>query len=170
MPIFAGPMPPNIPVTSFPRPALSAPPAPQNWSAGNVGNVAAVQRPAALPRPKVRAQSPDEPAAGGRNFRAEPRPAPIQMPSPEELGVARVRPSNFDGADWRAAYEQLDKLGAMGVQREHLQGGNFRISCLLPTSDPECRHNISVEATSEVTALQLLLERSNDWARSNARR
>src|SRR5207302_1385868 len=95
----------------------------------NPAPAAAVQRPATLPAPKFRAQAPDEPEPPAR-------PAFLQLPSPEQLGVGRPHSAPAT-VDWNKAYHELDKLGAIGIQREHLPAGSYRIGCLLPTGQPD---------------------------------
>jgi hypothetical protein len=142
----------------MPQVMYSPAPMSAQWS-GSPSAPPAAQRPAALPRPKIRAQSPEEPA---RNQRS----SPLRIPTPEQLGIARFpAPERTTTLDWSKAHQQFDRLGAVGVQREHLPMGTYRISCLLPTAAADRHHHIAVEAASEAEAVHLVLEKANDWAR-----
>jgi hypothetical protein len=92
------------------------------------------------------------------------------MPTPEQLGVARSRPAVAAGVNWADVHQQLDGLGAKGVQREHLDTGSYRVSCLLPTAQADRHHRIAVEAVSEAEAVRLVLEQARDWAAQNRTR
>lgn len=107
----------------------------------------------APPRPVFRGQAPDEPT---------PRPAPLSIPSPEELGVSPARPAG-GAADLAAARRRFKELGAVCFQIEDLPQGGCRIVCLLPTAQPERHHRIEAEAPTEAEAVRLALARADQW-------
>src|SRR5262245_46554723 len=82
------------------------------------------------PPPRVlRGQAAEEP----RPAPVESRPAPLSMPSPEELGVAAARPAaGAPGLD--AAHRRLEQLGATCFHLERLPEGGCRATCVLPTA------------------------------------
>lgn len=86
------------------------------------------------------------------------------MPSPEQLGVGRSRTATASSVDWNTVYQQLDRFGALGIQRQHLPSGGYRVACLLPTGQPDRQHRIDVEAASEAEAVRLTLEKVAQWA------
>lgn len=139
-PAFAGPASRPV-VPSRPQPAAAS--------------QVPVPRPPA-PRPIIRAQS-EDPAPVAR-------PAPLVLPSPEELGVGRIRPSAGADADWSAAYRRLHDLGAVCFQLEKLDQGGCRCTCLLPTTHPDRRHRVETRGTSEAAAVRLALERVEQWS------
>jgi hypothetical protein len=110
-----------------------------------------------LPPPRFRAQSPDEPTTA-----ALLRPALLNMPSPEQLGVATARPAG--DIDWDATHRRLDRLGALCFHREKLDRGGYRFTCLLPTSQADRTHRVEVVAATEAEAVRLALEKAEEWA------
>src|SRR5688572_30824970 len=121
MPFHPGVIPAGQPRPVMARP-LAIPNSPRPQAA------AAPARPPA-PRPTVRLQSGDDlvppPAA--------PRPAPLNMPSPEQLGVNTARPGH-ESIDWNAAHRRLNQLGATCFRIDKLDDGRWRATCLLPTA------------------------------------
>jgi hypothetical protein len=65
--------------------------------------------------------------------------------------------------DWAAVHQQLERCGALGFQHERLAQGTYRMSCLLPTAQPDRKHRIDVEAASETEAVRLMLAKANEW-------
>src|SRR4051812_18556913 len=94
------------PQPAFGRPALPPMAAPVAQRPA-LPPAAVAQQP--LPAPRFRAQAPEEPAV------VLP-PAPVAMPSPEQLGVALAAPAG--GVDWTATHQRLDRLGATCFHRE----------------------------------------------------
>lgn len=142
-------------------PAVGRPPAvpaggATAWTPSPPANRVVPPSPAA-PRPVVRAQSPEEP-------KAFTRPAPLSMPSPEELGVSAGRRSAAD-ADWTLARRRLNELGASCFQLEKLPGGGYRFVCLLPGSQSNRNHRVESEAASEAEAVRLALARAEQVIR-----
>ena len=142
------------PVYAPPPPQFAGAPV-QGWTPPRPVNVPVAAKPAPLPAPRIRAQAPDEPRS--------PQPAYIRMPTPEQLGVSRNKPA-AGAISWTEVHQQLDGLGAKGVQREHLETGGYRVSCLLPTAQTDRHHRIAVEAASEAEAVRLVLDKAHDWA------
>lgn len=111
--------------------------------------------PAVRTAPVVRAQMDEQPAP--------PRPLALQMPSPEQLGVGAPA-----SAAWGKLHQRLDQLGAMCFHLDKVAAG-YRVSCVLPTGQAERLHRIDVEASSEGEAIQLTLERAENWCAQNNR-
>jgi hypothetical protein len=86
------------------------------------------------------------------------------MPSPEELGVAEVKRSEYPSIDWTAVHSQLDRLGASCLHLERMAKGGYRITCLLPTPQRDRTHRIEVEASNETEAVRLTLAKAQEWA------
>jgi hypothetical protein len=91
-------------------------------------------------------------------------PAPLSMPTPEQLGVGRAKPSLGDGAGWTDARRRLDRLGATCFQLEKLSPNGYRFTCLLPTNQPGRHHHVEAVAATESEAVRLTLEKSEEWA------
>jgi hypothetical protein len=132
------------PVVSYPAPAF----APQR------STVPAVPAPRAAatvqPRPLVRAKAPDEPTPS--------RPAPLTMPSPEQLGVV-VR-SAETGPDWPAIHARIKELGIASFHMATLPDGRSCFTCWVPRGKPGLTQRIEVTAATEAEAVQLGLERA----------
>jgi hypothetical protein len=114
------------------------------------------QQPAPRP-PIVRAKGPDDPPPA-------PKPAPLTMPSPEQLGVTRAKLAPGDVVDWAAARRRLDRLGATGFLLEKLPQGGYRFTCLLPTTQAGRTHHVEAVAATEAEAVRATLEKSEEWA------
>src|SRR5262245_55511723 len=108
-PVFVQPAPRRQ--AAPPRPAGALPP----------------HRPAVSPTPFLGAQeSPRAPVARAKveDEPARPRPAPLRLPAPEQLGVGAPRPAAAEAAvDWNATHAHLRRLGAVGVQLARLPEG-----------------------------------------------
>lgn len=160
---------PEFPVLPYPpqQPVSPAPPMPSQPTAWQpAANPGWRQQPAPLmaqqppPRPTIRAQAPDDPPPEP----VESRPTPLQMPSPEQLGVADRHAEG--GLDWTAAHRRLDLLGAVCFHSEKLAQGGCRFTCVLPTTEPGRQHRVEVEAASEAAAVGLALDKAEEWAGS----
>ena len=72
----------------------------------------------AKPAPVIRAQMDDTPPA-------------VRIPTPEELGIDRVKVATTDEPlDWSMVERKLDAVGATGYQMEKTADG-FRFTCKL---------------------------------------
>jgi hypothetical protein len=148
---------PSYPSGSYPAPQFSSQPA--TWPAGNAGwqpqapfNPAQAQQPS---RPIFRAKGDDEAAVPRESIE------PLRLPSPDQLGIAS--PSGAAGTtDWTAVHQQLDRLGALCVHLEKVEGG-CRFTCLLPTAQPERTHRVEAVASSEAEAVRLALDKCAEW-------
>jgi hypothetical protein len=112
------------------------------------------------PRPAIRAQSPDEsPPPPPRS------PTPVTLPTPEQLGVATVAPNAADNSlDLSAVDRRLQALGAVCFQMNKLPGERWRVTCLLPTNQPDCNHRVEAEATTKAEAVRVVVEQAEKWA------
>jgi hypothetical protein len=87
------------------------------------------------------------------------------MPTPEQLGLAPVRPAAaVADTDWAAVHRRLDRLGATCFHLEKATGGT-RITCLLPTAQAGRSHRVEAQAASEGDAVRLALDQAEEWAR-----
>ena len=154
-PGFVQPMPP----VTMPPTYMAAPQAAWSTPTFDQGRPAVPPSP---PAPIVRGQVEEQPLA------APPPPRNtlkrLEMPSPEELGVARRQESREERPDWTALHRRLDDLGARSIQLEKLARGGYLVSCLLPTSQADRYHRIESEAATEATAVRLAIERVEQWA------
>ena len=141
-------LPPGYYPPAYPtQPAAAWPPA------------AAPQQPpraAAVPaRPPVaRGQMPEEP----RRPVAPPAPPPtrLEMPSPEELGIAVAKPAV--PVDWSAVHARLDRLGVLKFALERLPAGDYRFTCLVPGADANRPRPVEATAATEAEAVRRTLE------------
>jgi hypothetical protein len=151
---------PTIPAGGFPPPGYAVQPPNMAWPQTAPAGAPPQPRPmmAQQPPPRVfRGQAPEEPPP------PPSRPAPLRLPTPEDLGVSAAR--SAAGADWAAALRRLDQLGATSIHREKLPQGGCRVTCLLPTGQAGRTHRIDAQAGSDGDALRLALERAEEWAR-----
>jgi hypothetical protein len=109
--------------------------------------------------PVIRAQSGDD---SGSHPVAN-KPAPLQMPSPEQMGLKAVSPSDLEHADWIDAHRRLDRIGAQSFFVERLAGGGCHFCCVLPSKDAEHIHRIEVRAATEDEAVRLALAEAEAW-------
>jgi hypothetical protein len=114
----------------------------------------------APPRPAIRAQSPDElPPPPPRS------PTPVTLPSPEQLGVATAaRPAADTALDMSVVDRRLQALGAVCFQMNKLAGERWRVTCLLPTNQPDCTHRVEAEAATKAEAVRVVVEQAEKWA------
>jgi hypothetical protein len=109
----------------------------------------------------ARGQAPEEPIA-------LPSPPPpvrelVGLPAPEQLGLAPTRNSE-PGIDWNAVNQRVQNLGAVCFQQTKLPQGRWRVTCLLPTNQPNQTHRIEVEADSNAEGVRLALAQAEEWS------
>ena len=132
---------------SYPAPAF----APQNNPPPAVPASAPRAAAPAQRQPLARAKAPDEPTPA--------RPAPLTMPSPEQLGVT-VRPV-ASAADWTALHARMKQVGVVSFHMDTLPDGRYRFTCWLPQGQPGVTQRIEALAATEAEAVRLGLERAN---------
>jgi hypothetical protein len=71
-----------------------------------------------------------QPAVARGQKPEEARPAPLAMPTPEDLGISMPKPAAMP-VDWSSIRARLDRLGATAFSMERA-GGSFHFSCRLP--------------------------------------
>ena len=86
-----------------------------------------------LPPPVVRGQAPDAAAP------PPPKPAPVAMPSPEQLGVAGRADG---GCDWAAFHKKMQELGVSSFQMDRPNADSYQFTCMIPTGDTVRTHRI----------------------------
>jgi hypothetical protein len=93
-----------------------------------------------------------------------PRVVPVDIPTPEQLGMTTAPPTAAPGTsanvDWCATQSRLQELGAVGFSLERVAKG-CRFSCLLPCAGR--RERVEAEADNEAEAVRLCLERAGRW-------
>jgi hypothetical protein len=96
-------------------------------------------------KPVVRGQKPDE-----------ARPAPLVMPTPEELGipVPKAAPAAPAAVDWAAVHARLDRLGATAFALERA-GQGYRFTCRLPAD-----RTVEGRGATQVEAIRMALEQA----------
>jgi hypothetical protein len=141
-------------------PPVAAPVTSPVWPPAQPGLAAGQPAPART----FRGQAEEEPASPAPEPPVEVAPAPLTIPSPDQLGVASVRAGNPTSTDWSAAHHRLDQLGALAFHEERIAGGGCRFICVLPTAQPNRMHRIEAEAASEAEAVQLTLDKAEAWA------
>lgn len=129
---MAMPAPGSYPAPVYSRPQNSAPAVP-------------AARTATPARPVVRAKGPDE--------RTSLRPAPLLMPSPQQLGVT-VRPAESD-VSLAAMNARIKELGIVSFHMETLPEGRCRFTCWLPREQPGRAQRIEAVAATEAEAVRL---------------
>jgi hypothetical protein len=153
LPLPAGSMPGGYQAMPYQQPAVgpaARPPAPTGLAA-------------LPPKPTIRGQMSDELRAPEAR---PPAPAkPLAMPSPEQLGVA-VRKSESN-VDWNLVHRRFHDAGATCFLLDHRPEGGCKLTCLLPTGQPNRTHHIEVEAATEAEIARLALERLEEWKMKN---
>jgi hypothetical protein len=122
--------------------------------------VPAVTAPQAACQPTIRAQSGEE-----HTLATEPRPAPLKIPSPEQLGITSAVPVGSSSPDWGEIHRRLARLGAICLHQEKLADGSCRFSCVLPTSEAGRVHRVEARAATDAQAALLVVESAETWAR-----
>jgi hypothetical protein len=117
------------------------------------------------PKPKVLLQSPDDPPriATGPPPVPPPSAAKIELPTPEQLGLAPVKSAD-NGFDWNKVEQRLHTLRATGFQMNQLPDGGWKVVCILPTSRADQTHREEVTAATRVDAVRQALEQAEKWA------
>jgi hypothetical protein len=118
---------------------------------------------ATTPRPIFRAKGPDDSPVPSIQT-ASRIPAPISIPTPEQLGVASAANLASDNLDWTAAHRQLEKLGAVCFRMDKLDAGVCQFTCLLATRQPGVTHRVEASAPSTAEAARLVLHQAEEWA------
>jgi hypothetical protein len=118
------------------------------------------------PRPIIRAKGPDEPPATPVSNRS-PNPAPISIPTPEQMGVASAPAGNSENLDWTATHHRLEKLGAVCFRMDQLESGGCRFTCLLPTRQSGVTHRVEAEAPTSTEAARIVLGQAEEWSRTS---
>jgi hypothetical protein len=92
------------------------------------------------------------------------------MPSPEQLGVPAGRlpilSAREEKADWNAAVEKANRLGATGLHLARLPQGGCQVTLLLPSGQADRVQHIEATAATEADAVRLALERAEQWGAS----
>jgi hypothetical protein len=116
----------------------------------------------AQPRPIVRLQAPEE------RMPVAP-PALLALPSPEQLGVAGLRPTASPvvvqdmPVDWNVTHDRLNQLGAMDLHLTRLSSGVYRVTFVLAAAQPGRLHHIEAEAATEGGAVCSALDQADLW-------
>jgi len=92
----------------------------------------------------------------------ETRPAPLTLPSPEELGIASPK-AGGDSFDWSPVQRRFRDAGASCFHVEFMPEGGCKLICLLPAEQPDRNHRIDVQSSSEEEAARLALAKLDDW-------
>ena len=108
----------------------------------------------APPKPVVRGQAPDD-------YVPPAKPAPIAMPSPEQLGVAAR--SADGGCDWTAIHRRMQDLGVTSFQMDRPDGDIYQFTCLLPTAEAGRTHRIEGRGATQAEAVRRALAEAQRW-------
>lgn len=119
-----------------------------------------VQAPAptpVAPRQVIRAQAPDEAKA----------PSMISMPAPEHFGiqngmVAKPTATANQQIDWAMVHSRLRGAGSVTFQSDKTSTGH-RVLCMIPGKLPGSLQRFEAHNESEDQAVQMLLEKLNEW-------
>ena len=87
------------------------------------------------------------------------------MPSPEQLGVRETRKAEST-VDWDLVHRRFHEAGATCFQLDNHPQGGCRLTCLLPTVNPDRTHRIEAVAATEAEVARLALERLEEWTRT----
>jgi hypothetical protein len=97
---------------------------------------------------RVRLQSADEAAPALSEL---PRPSPIEMPTPEKLGLG---PKRAD-VDWSAVRRRLDALSVATFHLQKRAEGGFRFTCVVDNAGQ--RRKFEAEGENEAEAIDQTL-------------
>ncbi|MFL5340307.1 MAG: hypothetical protein ACJ8F7_09155 [Gemmataceae bacterium] len=106
-------------------------------------------------KPTVRMQAPDPadtPAAPAR-------PAPLVLPSPEDVGLGRSTPAK--DVDWGDVRRRLDRLGASGFSLQKTAAGYFVAFEVSTSAGPR---RAETAAADEADAVHRALAQAEGWA------
>jgi hypothetical protein len=104
---------------------------------------------------------------GPRPAEDDPRPAPLTLPAPEQLGVARTKTDHRPVVDWSDVQRRLDHLGALSLQQQKLLDGSYRVACVLPGHQGDHNYQVEAEGDNLAQAIGLTLDRAEKWVKSN---
>jgi hypothetical protein len=96
---------------------------------------------------------------------AEIKEVLLMMPSPEQLGVRETRKAEST-VDWDLVHRRFHEAGATCFQLDNHPQGGCRLTCLLPTVNPDRTHRIEAVAATEAEVARLALERLEEWTRT----
>jgi hypothetical protein len=130
---------------------------PSNFQPHMQSNVQ-VQAPAPVATKQViRGQAPDEVKA----------PSVISMPAPEHFGiqngtVAKSVTPSIQQVDWAMVHSRLRSAGSVTFQSDKTSTGH-RVLCMIPGKLPGSLQRFESHDESEAQAVQMLLEKLNEW-------
>lgn len=107
-----------------------------------------------LPPPVVRGQAPEANAPPAK-------PAPVAMPSPEQLGVAGRTADG--GCDWTAIHRLMQDLGVASFQMDRLNGDVYQFTCMMPTPDASRTRRIEARGATQAEAVHRALGEAQRW-------
>lgn len=114
-------------------------------------------------RQVIRAQAPDE----AKNSIEAKVSSVISMPAPEHFGIQNgtvaksVAPSNQQ-VDWAMVHSRLRSAGSVTFQSDKTSTGH-RVLCMIPGKLPGSLQRFESHDESEAQAVQMLLEKLNEW-------
>ncbi len=119
--------------------------------------------------PLVRAKGADQPASPVLLPEDHPKAVPLtlDMPSPEQLHVARPRPAQESPPltfDWNRVDRRLNELGATSWVCQHMAQGGYRFVVLLPAARTDRVHHVEAEAPTANEAVERAMERAEEVA------
>lgn len=106
----------------------------------------------------IRGQAPDEPSKA---------PAIISMPAPEHFGIKNnpvsiSQASTVQQVDWAMVHARLRSAGSVTFQSDKTSTG-YRVLCMVPGKLAGSLQRFESHDESEGRAVQLLLEKLNEW-------
>ena len=141
-------------------------PASNPWQAAPAPSPVLAAQAAQINQPKARAYAPEP------KPQAPVTPKAIQLPTPEELGLASQpaagsamnRPASLPAAnpaavDWNQTHARLRQMGAVAFAVNQLPDGMTRVNLTLPTGQPGQTREVLAIGITEAAAVASMFER-----------
>lgn len=142
----------GMPVMQPMQPMPQAMPlAPPTWQAPPQA-----MQPAVAPQQPL-AWAPAQPVKA-RGVAAEPAPKRFVLPDPERLGVSSNVAVPAPQVDWNQIQSRMARLGVLRYRKDPAPTGGWRVTLLLPTTDPARGQPVTAQADNEAAAVLLAIE------------
>jgi hypothetical protein len=106
-----------------------------------------------LPRPIIRAVPEDGPPFSRPVQTGTPQ-SPVTLPPPEQLGIGLAQATGSARLDWNQVHQELRRLGTLNFQMQRLPEGNYRLTLILPTAQPDRTLRVEAQGCSEGEAVR----------------
>jgi hypothetical protein len=92
-------------------------------------------------------------------------PTLLRLPPPEAFGLAGTRPAPAEEINWALTHQRLKQVGATCFQTQRQPDGGYRVTCLVPASEPGRMHHIEAISANEAEAVRSVTAKLEQWSR-----